>query len=103
MEQRKYSTGTKGRLKKHSDECREFIHAHSPSFGLANEFIESIDPEREDKAWQRFMSPESVLPELEAWLQGEPPPPAKNTLHPSVRTGTQLAAEGGFAKPEKEA
>jgi hypothetical protein len=48
------------------------------------------------------MSPESVLPELEAWLQGEPPPPAKNTLHPSVRTGTQLAAEGGFAKPERE-
>jgi hypothetical protein len=102
MEQRKYSTGTKGRLKKHSDECREFIRSHSPSFSLANEFIESIDPEREDKAWQRFMSPESVLPELEAWLQGEAPPPPKNTLHPSLRTASQLAANGELPKPEKE-
>jgi len=102
MEQRKYSTGTKGRLKKHSDECRDFIHSHSPSFSLANEFIESIDPEREDKAWQRFMSPESVLPELEAWLQGEAPPPPKNTLHPSLRTASQLATDGGLPKPEKE-
>ena len=97
MEQRKYSTGTKGRLKKHSDECRQFILSHSPSFSLANEFIASIDPEREDKAWQRFMSPESVLPELEAWLQGEAPPPAKNSLHPKVLTAAQLAAEGGVA------
>jgi len=100
MEQRKYSTGTKGRLKKHSDECREFIHSHSPSFSLANEFIESIDPEREDKAWQRFMSPGSILPELEAWLQGEPPPPPGNTIHPGVRTAAELQAEGGFNRPE---
>lgn len=103
MEQRNYSTGTKGRLKKHSDECREFIQAHSPSFSLANEFIESIDPEREDKAWQRFMSPESVLPELEAWLQGEPPPPPKNTIHPSLRTAAQLAADVASSNPEKDA
>jgi len=93
MEQRKYSTGTKGRLKKHSDECREFIHANSPSFSLANEFIESIDPEREDKAWQRFMSPECILPELEAWLQGAPPPPAKNSIHPKLISGSQLATQ----------
>jgi len=98
MEQKKYSTGTKGRLKKHSDECREFIHSHAPSFSLANEFIESIDPEREDRAWQRFMSPASVLPELEAWLHGEAPPPPKNSLHPGVRTATELESEGGFAR-----
>jgi hypothetical protein len=97
MEQRKYSTGTKGRLTKLSDESREIIHYHSPILILANEFIESIDPEREDKAWQRFMSPESVLPELEAWLHGEPPPPPKNSLHPKVLTAAQLAAEGGAA------
>lgn len=102
MEQRKYSTGTKGRLKKHSDECREFIQAHSPSFSLANEFIESIDPDREDKAWQRFMSPECILPELQAWLQGEPPPPPKNTLHPGVRTAAELAENAEFPKPRKE-
>ena len=100
MEQRKYSTGTKGRLKKHSDECREFIHSHSPNFSLANEFIESIDPEREDKAWQRFMSPESILPELEAWLHGEPPPQPKNALHPKVITAAQLAAEGRVTEQE---
>jgi hypothetical protein len=100
MEQRKYSTGTKGRLKKHSDECREFIHSHSPSFSLANEFIESIDPEREDRAWQRFMSAESVLPELEAWLQGEAPPPPKNSLHPELISGAQLATESPGTNPE---
>ena len=100
MEQRKYSTGTKGRLKKLSDECREFIHSHSPSFSLANEFIESIDPEREDRAWQRFMSPESVLPELEAWLQGEAPPPPKNSLYPKLISGAQLAAESAGTNPE---
>lgn len=100
MEQRKYSTGTKGRLKKHSDECREFIHSHSPSFGLANEFIQSIDPEREDRAWQRFMSPESILPELEAWLQGEPPPPQKNAIHPKVKTAAELAKESGLSDQE---
>ena len=100
MEQRKYSTGTKGRLKKHSDECREFIHSHSPSFSLANEFIESIDPEREDRAWQRFMSPESVLLELEAWLQGEAPPPPKNSLHPKLISGAQLATESPGTNPD---
>jgi len=100
MEQRKYSTGTKGRLKKHSDECREFIHLHSPSFSLANEFIESIDPEREDRAWQRFMSPESVLLELEAWLQGEAPPPPKNSLHPKLISGAQLATESPGTNPD---
>jgi hypothetical protein len=41
------------------------------------------------------MSPESVLPELEAWLQGEAPPPPKNSLHPKLLTAAQLAAEGG--------
>jgi hypothetical protein len=101
MEQRKYSTGTKGRLKKHSDECREFIHSHSPSFSLANEFIESIDPEREDNAWQRFMAPESILPELEAWLHGEPPPPPRNSLHPKVISGAQLATEDSIADSKK--
>jgi len=100
MEHRKYSTGTKGRLKKHSDECREFIHSHSPSFGLANEFIASIDPEREDRAWQRFMSPESILPELEAWLGGEAAPPPKKTLHPKLQTAADLAKESGL--PDQE-
>lgn len=97
MESRKYSTGTKGRLKKHSDECREFIHSHSPSFSLANEFIEFIDPDREDKAWQRFMSPENILPELEAWLQGEPPPSPRNAIHPKLQTAAQLAENHGLA------
>lgn len=76
METRKYSTGTKGRLKQHADQCREAIHAHSPNFQLAVEFIESIDPEKEDQVWQRFEPPEQVLPLLQAWLAGEEPPAA---------------------------
>ena len=68
MEPRKYSTGTKGRLKMHSDKCKEFIQANAPSFSLANEFIESLDPDREERVWQRFQSPQEILPELQAWL-----------------------------------
>jgi hypothetical protein len=70
VEARKYSTGTKGRLKMHADQCREAIRANAPNFHLAVEFIDSIDSEREDRVWQRFQTPEDVLPELEAWLSG---------------------------------
>ena len=70
MEPRKYSTGTKGRLKMHADQCREAIRANAPNFHLAVEFIDSIDSEREDRVWQRFQTPEDVLPELQAWLSG---------------------------------
>jgi len=76
VEPRKYSTGTKGRLKMHADQCREAIHAHSPNFQLAVEFIESIDPDKEDQVWQRFEPPAQVLPLLQAWLAGEEPPTA---------------------------
>ena len=89
MEPRKYSTGTKGRLKMHSDQCREFIHANSPDFHLANEFIETLDPEREDRAWQKFQTPEDIEPLLRAWLSGEEMPaatkPAQPTLVPAAR------------------
>jgi hypothetical protein len=90
MEQRKYSTGTKGRLKKHSDECREFIQANAPSFSLANEFIESIDAERDDKVWQKYMTPESLRPELDAWLNGEPAPTHTASLHPKILKASEL-------------
>lgn len=60
----------------HADQCREAIHAHSPNFQLAVEFIESIDPDKEDQVWQRFEPPEQVLPLLQAWLAGEEPPVA---------------------------
>ena len=70
MEPRKYSTGTKGRLKMHADQCREAIRANATNFHLAVEFIDSIDSEREDRVWQRFQTPEDVLPELQAWLSG---------------------------------
>ncbi|MFZ4776957.1 MAG: hypothetical protein ACOYM3_16430 [Terrimicrobiaceae bacterium] len=76
MEPRKYSTGTKGRLKMHSDKCKEFIQANSPNFSLAKEFIESLDPDREEAIWQRFQSPEDILPELQAWLGGGDEMPA---------------------------
>lgn len=54
----------------HADQCREAIHANAPNFHLAVEFIESIDSEKEDRVWQRFQTPQDVLPELEAWLSG---------------------------------
>jgi hypothetical protein len=102
MEPRKYSTGTKGRLKKHSDECREFIHANSPSFSLANEFIQSLDPEREDRAWQKFQSPAHILPELEAWLGGDTPPPVP-LPDPEIKSAAQLESEGKLAAAPKSA
>ncbi len=77
MDQKRYSTGTKGRLMKHADECREIIQRHSPNAALALEFIEFLDPGAEDRVWQRFEKPIDVLPTLEGWLDGEDPAPAK--------------------------
>ncbi len=67
----------------HADQCREAIHAHSPNFHLAVEFIESIDPEKEDQAWQRFEPPDQVLPLFQAWLAGEEPTTV--SAHPAAR------------------
>ena len=52
----------------HGDKCREFIHANAPGFSLANEFIASVDPDHEDRVWQRFQTPADILPELQEWL-----------------------------------
>lgn len=76
VEGRKYSTGTKGRLKMHADMCRAFIHEQAPGFALAEEFVASIDPGREDAVWQKFQEPSDVGPFLQAWLNGEPEPGA---------------------------
>lgn len=96
MEPRKYSTGTKGRIKMHSDKCKEFIRSNT-SFNLAREFIESIDPDYDEQVWQRFQNPEEILPELQAWLGGsdEKPaaPPQKVPLplrRPEIKPGSQL-------------
>jgi len=94
MEPRKYSTGTKGRLKMHCDMCKEFIRANSPTFSLAQEFIESIDPDREERAWQRFQCPEDILPDLLAWLGGgekSPAAPAPQPARPAIQPASQLA------------
>ena len=71
----------------HADQCREAIRANSPNFSLAVEFIESLDPEKEDRVWQRFQTPEDVLPELEAWLSGGevPAEAVKSPLVPASR------------------
>jgi hypothetical protein len=107
MDSRKYSTGTKGRLKMHADQCREFIRANCPNFSLATEFIESIDPERDDSVWQRFQSPEDTLSALKTWL-GEslemptPAAPPKSAVelsrHPKIQTASQLAADVALRK-----
>ena len=86
----------------HADQCREAIHAHSPNFHLAVEFIETIDPDKEDQAWQRFEPPEQVLPLLQAWLSGEEPtaasavPPAP--LIPASRLKTDPKIEAAIRK-----
>jgi phytoene/squalene synthetase len=74
----------------HSDQCREFIHAHSPDFHLATEFIESLDPEREDRVWQRFQSPEDIEPLLKAWLAGEEMPTTTKPAQPPVIPANRL-------------
>lgn len=87
----------------HSDRCKEFIHANSPGFSLANEFIESIDPEREERVWQRFQSPQDILPELSAWLGGDETsplptsPPPSIVLPPVIKPAKQIARPAGFA------
>jgi len=100
MEPRKYSTGTKGRIKMHSDQCKEFIRANT-SFNLAREFIDSLDPSRDERVWQRFQNAEEILPELQAWLGGseeKPAPPvaaaaAPLIRRPDIQAGSQLLRE----------
>ena len=97
MEPRKYSTGTKGRIKMHCDKCREFIRANT-SFNLATEFIESIDPDHDEQVWQRFQTPADILPELQEWLGvgvGKVAAPAAPSQlipnRPDIKPASQLA------------
>lgn len=97
MEPRKYSTGTKGRLKMHSDKCKAFVHANT-SFSLAAEFIESVDPGHDDQVWQRFQNPGDIGPELQAWLGGSvekaaAPGSTPILRHPEIKSGSQLKRE----------
>ena len=110
MENRKYSTGTKGRLKMHSDRCKETIRSHSPNFSLATEFIASIDPDYEDTVWQRFQTPEDVIPELDQWLNGgdstTPPPrtgplPTEILKKVAIKPATQLVSPKKASAMEK--
>ncbi len=94
MEPRKYSTGTKGRIKMHADKCKEFIHAQT-SFNLAKEYIESLDREYDEAVWQQFQNPEDILPQLQAWLDGgeEVMPEPQATVvskHPEIKPASQL-------------
>jgi len=99
MEPRKYSTGTKGRIKMHADKCKEFIRSQT-SFNLAKEFIESLDPDYDENVWQQFQSPEDILPELQTWLDGgdegkpvAPNPPPVIAKHPEIKPASQLPAK----------
>ena len=85
----------------HSDKCKEFIQANSPGFSLATEYIELLDPDRDEKVWQRFQNPEDILPDLQAWLSGDEPSPhpgpakiapAANILPPGIKPARLLAA-----------
>ena len=103
MEPRKYSTGTKGRIKMHSDRCKEFIRANT-SFHLANEFIESLDPEREDTVWQRFQTPAEILPELQEWLgDGAVAPSAPGAPGPSISKRPDIKPASQLVTPPEKA
>lgn len=102
VEPRKYSTGTKGRLKMHGDKCREFIHANAPGFSLANEFIASVDPDHEDRVWQRFQSPSDTLPELLEWLGGEVVKPGREGV-PGLPQGILPASKLPVSPPVEDA
>jgi len=64
----------------HGDKCREFIRANTPGFNLANEFIASVDPDHEDRVWQRFQTPADILPELQEWLGVEVVKPVREAI-----------------------
>jgi hypothetical protein len=98
MQDKRYSTGTKGRLHKHADECREIIHRSAPDFALATEFIQSLDPSGDHALWQKFRLPSDVVPHLEAWLRGEDAPAEAVQTHPLVRRGSELLGGTEIAK-----
>jgi hypothetical protein len=77
---KRYSTGTKGRLERHADACKALIHQYSPNFSLAEEFIAQLDPEKDLRVWQQFTTPEALLPELASWLGQETDPPAEKSM-----------------------
>lgn len=94
----------------HCDRCKEFIHANSPGFSLAKEFIDSVDPDHEERVWQKFQRPEDILPDLQAWLGGgenpaavgAPPPasPARTEVIPAshLARNTNLKADAALQK-----
>ena len=88
----------------HADQCREAIRANATNFHLAVEFIDSIDSEREDRVWQRFQTPEDVLPELQAWLSGGETPVevVKSPVVPASRLATPDPKRAGILKEARE-
>ena len=104
MEARKYSTGTKGRIKMHNDKCREFVQANAPSFSLANEFIASIDPDHDERVWQKFQSPADILPELQAWLGGETGAPSvpQQSLPTGISARLPVKTASHLARPTEK-
>lgn len=87
----KYSSGTKGRLKRHSDACKNLIREQAPSPELAEEYLATVDPGEEDRWWQRYLAVEDCLADFQAWLRGEEP----STQPPSVEAKLARLVRGG--------
>ena len=88
----------------HSDKCKEFIRANT-SFSLATEFIASLDPDHDERVWQRFQTPAEILPELQEWLGVDVGKPAAASAgrplvpnRPDIQPASQIAQD-----PEKAA
>jgi len=107
MNQRKFSTGTKGRIKRHASECKSAVLRKCGNEGLASEFIFEIDPDRDDNAWQVFQTQLECLARLETWLDGvggkQEPPITSNEKIILSELSTKLAEREAAKAKESEA
>jgi len=106
MVKKKFSTGTKGRIKQHAAECKISVLQKCGNEALAAEFIAEIDPDRNDNAWQAFPSQLECMNRLEEWLDGagekQEPPQTSNEKMIMTALSVKIAErEGASVKKSK--
>jgi len=106
MTTKKFSTGTKGRIKQHAAECKASVLRRCANEALAAEFIAEIDPARNDTAWQVFPSQLECMSRLEEWLDGvggkqEPPQTSNEKIIMSALSAKLAEREKAGVKKSK--
>lgn len=96
--EKKYSTGTKGRLKKHADDCTAVVRLACQEHSLALEFIKLHDPDYKDSNWQKFTSVAQCKAAVAEWLGEEPP---KEDIQTTVNVETIKETLAKRAKTDK--